>query len=322
MSPPIAVIGGTGLAGRATVEALLARGRSVRVIARHPAARPGVELVAADASDPASLARALEGAEAAVLCARPDYWRWPTELVPMVEAAAEAGRRAGARLVYCDNLYGYGVPEGPLTEASPLRPHGPKGRARVAAAQALLRAHEAGTVQVAIGRAADFYGPGAEYPNLKLLFGAALQGAPVRLLAPGDLPHSVSFLGDVGAGLATLALAPRACGQVWHLPVAPPTTERAFAERVVALAGSSSKVSVVPAWAVDALYAVSGLFSPTMRELPEVQYQHRVPFVVDDGRFVREFGVRAIDQDRALRLTLDFWRGQLGLPASPAGRAA
>lgn len=320
MPQPIAVIGATGLAGQATVEALLARGRAVRAIARRPPpARPGLEPRAADASQVEALAAALEGVEAAVLCARPEYWAWPRELVPMVRAALEACRRAGCRLVYCDNLYAYGVPGGPLTEASPLRPHGPKGRARLEAAR-LLEGQAA--VPVAIARSADFYGPGAAYPNLRMLFGAALEGKPVRLLGAAEVPHSVSYLGDVGAGLAALALAPEARGQVWHLPVAPPCTERALAQRVVALAGTASRVSTLPAWATLLLYRVGGLFNRELGELPEVLYQHTRPFVVDDARFRRAFGFGALDQDQALRATLDFWRGQLRPLAAAAPRPA
>ncbi len=325
MQSPIAVIGGTGFAGSATVNALVARKHAVRLIARTvpTGARPLVEPFAADASNADSLTVALEGVGTAILCARPDYWKWPTELVPMIQAVVTAARRTGTRLVFCDNLYAYGIPDGPLTETSPLRPHGPKGRARKEAAEVLMRHHEAGHLKVAIGRGADFYGEGADYPNLKMLFGAALEGKPVRLMGKADVLHSVSYLGDVGNGLATLATRDEAFGQVWHLPVAKPETEWQLAEKVVAAAGAGSTISSIPPWAVSAMFRVAGLFSPMMRELPEVQYQHERPFVVDDSRFVAAFGERAVDQHLAITRTLDFWRERLGLSApGPAVAAA
>lgn len=323
-SPTIAVIGGTGFAGTATVNALINAGHPVRVIARHAptSSRALVEGFAANAADANSLTPALEGMKTAVLCARPEYWAWPTELVPMFENVLEAARRTGTRLVLCDNLYAYGIPDGPLTEASPLRPHGPKGRARKAAAALMMNAHELGQVPVAIGRAADFFGPGIDYPNLKMLFGAAVQGKTVRVLGEGNTPHSISFIGDVGRGLAALALHDEAFGEVWHLPVAPPMTELEQAQRIVSLAGAGAPVGQVPAWAVHAMFKVLGLFSPMMRELPEVQYQHERPFVVDDSRFVKAFGVRATDLDTACLETLAYWRTKLGLVGQPAARAA
>lgn len=324
MSSLFAVIGGTGFAGAATVNAFAERGHRVRVISRHakPDARPNVEAVAADANDVAALTKALEGVHTAVLCARPDYWRWPTELVPMFQRALDAATRTGSRLVLCDNLYAYGVPDGPLTESSPLRPHGPKGRARKEGAELLMRAHELGQVQVAIGRAADFYGPGIDYPNLKLLFGNAVEGKTVRLLGTGEAMHSVSFIKDVGHGLVTLAENDAAFGSVWHLPVAPPMPEKELVRRIVELSGTGASIASTPTWAVHALFKVMGLFSPMMRELPEVQYQHELPFVVDDSRFVKAFGQRATPMDDAVHETLDFWRERLGVTRPRVASAA
>lgn len=314
MSPLFAVIGGTGFAGAATVNAFVERGHRVRVISRHvkPEARPNVETIAADANDVASLTKALEGVHTAVLCARPEYWRWPTELVPMFQRAIDAASSAGTRLVLCDNLYAYGIPDGPLTETSPLRPHGPKGRARKEGAELMMRAHELGEVKVAIGRAADFFGPGVDSTPTKMLFGNAVQGKSVRLFGTGDTLHSVSFIEDVGRGLVTLAEHDEAFGQVWHLPVAPPMTEQAWVRRIVELAGTGVSVSTTAPWAVHAIYRVMGLFSPLLRELPEMQYQHELPFVVDDSKFVNAFGQRATPMDEAVRVTLEFWRERVG----------
>ncbi|MER2566712.1 MAG: NAD-dependent epimerase/dehydratase family protein [Myxococcaceae bacterium] len=314
MSPLFAVIGGTGFAGAATVNAFVERGHRVRVISRHvkPEARPNVETIAADANDVASLTKALEGVHTAVLCARPEYWRWPTELVPMFQRALDAAMQTGTRLVLCDNLYAYGIPDGPLTETSPLRPHGPKGRARKEGAELMMRAHELGEVKVAIGRAADFFGPGVDSTPTKMLFGNAVQGKSVRLFGTGDTLHSVSFIEDVGRGLVTLAEHDEAFGQVWHLPVAPPMTEQAWVRRIVELAGTGVSVSTTAPWAVHAIYRVMGLFSPLLRELPEMQYQHELPFVVDDSKFVNAFGQRATPMDEAVRVTLEFWRERVG----------
>lgn len=67
----IAVYGATGNQGGAVVDALLARGASVRALVRNPdsekaqfLARRGVELVRADADDPETLAPALDGVQA------------------------------------------------------------------------------------------------------------------------------------------------------------------------------------------------------------------------------------------------------------------
>jgi uncharacterized protein YbjT (DUF2867 family) len=70
-SSRIAIIGGTGKAGRRIVEAALGRGLSVRSLARHPAdfpaGRPGPEALIGDARDAAALRALLEGCGSVVV---------------------------------------------------------------------------------------------------------------------------------------------------------------------------------------------------------------------------------------------------------------
>lgn len=66
----IAVIGAAGVAGRAFTEAALARGWEVRALARGEGRIPPADrltVVAGDATDPAAMARALDGCDAAIL---------------------------------------------------------------------------------------------------------------------------------------------------------------------------------------------------------------------------------------------------------------
>ncbi|MFI5841754.1 NAD(P)H-binding protein [Catenuloplanes sp. NPDC051500] len=89
----ILVTGATGTIGRHVVELLLARGVPVRAMTRAPervAAADGLEVVAADFDDPASLRRAADGADAVLLITAPAT---PTERhdLAMIDAAREGG---------------------------------------------------------------------------------------------------------------------------------------------------------------------------------------------------------------------------------------
>ncbi len=68
----IAVIGASGNAGRRIVAEVLRRGHEVIAIARNPpaSAEAGITWIAADVTDPAAIATALDGAAAAVLSVR------------------------------------------------------------------------------------------------------------------------------------------------------------------------------------------------------------------------------------------------------------
>ncbi|MGY1717614.1 SDR family oxidoreductase [Blastococcus sp. SYSU DS0552] len=68
--PTVLTTGATGRVGRHVVSGLLERGATVRALVRHPATAdlpPGVELVAGDLTEPASVAAAAAGADAAFL---------------------------------------------------------------------------------------------------------------------------------------------------------------------------------------------------------------------------------------------------------------
>ncbi len=69
MSRIIAITGATGFAGRQAAAALLARGHRLKALVRQPDSAgldPAVELIRGDVSDPAALARLVEGADTAV----------------------------------------------------------------------------------------------------------------------------------------------------------------------------------------------------------------------------------------------------------------
>jgi nucleoside-diphosphate-sugar epimerase len=86
-------------------------------------------------------------------------------------------------------------------------------------ARDLMAAHDAGRVQVAIGRASDYFGPrGGAQSNLRDgVFPAALSRSTASVLGNPDQPHTYSYIPDIGEGLAVLGEHPDAPGQVWHL---------------------------------------------------------------------------------------------------------
>jgi nucleoside-diphosphate-sugar epimerase len=89
-------------------------------------------------------------------------------------------------------------------------------------ARELLAAHQAGRVQVVIGRDSDYFGPrGGAQSNLgDRVFPTALTAT---LLGDPDQPHTYTYIPDIGEGLAVLGEHPDAPGQVWHLPNDPNT---------------------------------------------------------------------------------------------------
>jgi nucleoside-diphosphate-sugar epimerase len=299
------VIIGSGAVGTATSHALVGGGHEVTVVTRSGSGpeRPGITRVAADASDPFALAAAVGEADALYNCANPPYHRWPQLWPPMAASMLEVAARTGAVLVIMGNLYGYGPVDHPMTEDDPLASTGTKGRVRAAMWEEALAAHRDGRVRVTAARASDFFGPGVvDTSHFGRNVDRLLAGKKVRVMGDPDVPHSWTYVPDVGRTLAVLGTDERAWGRAWHVPTGPALTQRQLAARFCEVAGAPvASVAAFPA----ATLSVAGLFSPQMREMKETRYQFDRPFVLDSSACTATFGIEPTPLDEALAAVAD-----------------
>ena len=169
----------------------------------------------------------------------------------------------------------------------------------------LLAAHAAGRVEVAIGRASDYFGPGAAHSALgETVFAAALAGRTARVMGDPDQLHSYSYPPDVAAGLITLATASGTTGEIWHLPVGETRTTRQIIGSVYEMAHARPKVLAAGATTLRLV----GLIKPAMREYLHTLYQFTHRWVVDDSKFRAAFGDHSTPLDTALAATLRSYR--------------
>lgn len=308
------VIFGTGPLGTWTARALLTMGKRVRVVnrsGRAPQLPASVELRPGDAYDQPFAREVTRGASVVYQCAQPGYSAWVERFPPLQQSILAAAAANGARLVVGDNLYMYGDPGGrPITEDLPYRAHTRKGRVRAQMAEAVLAAHRAGTVQAALGRASDFFGP--EDPiYARLWFLPALRGRRVQMLGRLDVPHSFSYVPDFGRALAILGTRPEGLGQAWHIPSPPPVTQA----ELLALIGAAVGRPVQPLVASPLLLRGLGLFNPVIGELVEMLYEWRQPFVLDSSRFERTFGMAPTPLPQMVAETVAWARASQAQPA-------
>lgn len=306
------VIGAGGGTGSAVVRELARRGLRVRAVTRSGTGEvpERVERVSADVGTSEGARRACEGAAVVYHCAQPPYTKWAELFRPMTDAIVAGAAEAGAKLVFADNLYVYGPPDGPMTEDTPQRAQGKKGRIRIEMAAALLRAHADGRLRVTIGRASDYYGPrGTNTAVGEHILKPLLSGKRVRWLGSLDQPHTLNYLEDMARALATLGEREEADGQVWHLPAAEPLTGRQFLELLFEAAGRAPKIGV----ASRPVIRIGGLFNPLLRELNETLYQFERPFVSDASKFQAVFGpFEPTPHCEAVGHTVDWFRRRYG----------
>lgn len=150
------VVFGTRAIGLATVEALRRRGHTVRVINRsgRAAVPDDVEVIGGDARDADFTIAAADGARVIYQTLNPPYPQWVAQFPSLQAGVLAAAESTGARLVSMENVYMYGRSGGhPFTEDHAYDAHTKKGRLRGRMARELLAAHQAGRVQIVIGRA-------------------------------------------------------------------------------------------------------------------------------------------------------------------------
>jgi nucleoside-diphosphate-sugar epimerase len=315
MSTAAHVVIGSGAIGSGVVHTLIDTGERVRVVTRSGSGpeHPLVERVAMDAADADGISRLAEGARAIYNCANPPYHRWATDWPPIGDALLTAAERSGAVLTTMSNLYGYGPVDGPMTEDTPLAATFTKGRVRADMWRTALAAHQAGRARVTEVRGSDYIGPRAQTQFAERVVPKLLAGKAAQVLGDPDAAHTWTYTLDAARLLVTVATDERAWGRPWHVPSHIACGSRQVVADMCRLAGVPEvPVKPIPHW----LIKVGGLFSPLLRELPEVQYQHDRPFVMDSSAAQRTFGLSPTPWDEILLDTMSPFRAAAGRTAA------
>jgi nucleoside-diphosphate-sugar epimerase len=141
------VVYGTGPVGMSVMDALVQRGRQVRMVNRsgYASVPDDVEVVGGDAADPTFTREASKRASVVYFALNPPYDKWP-EFFPGLQAGViEGAAAAGAKLIAMENLYMYGPTDGrPLTEDLPYASNTRKGTVRAGMSKELMEAHTSG----------------------------------------------------------------------------------------------------------------------------------------------------------------------------------
>ena len=303
------VVLGTGPLGLAVIRTLRDRGEQVRAVNRSgvPSLPDDVLITRADLSETDQAKAACRDGAVVYFCVQPPYTDWPALFPPLIENTIDAAAAENARLVVGDNCYMYGPTEKPLTENLPYGATGRKGRTRAKMARKALQAHEAGRLEVTIGRASDFYGPHVTVSAVgERVFANALRGKPIPVLGDVDMRHTYTYIDDFADALVTVGDHDEAMGEAWHVPAADTITTREFIELVCETAGTETRIRSLPSW----MFRVVSTFSGELKELRETMYMFEEPFVVDHSKFADAFGADPTPHDQAIEQTLDWYRSR------------
>jgi nucleoside-diphosphate-sugar epimerase len=310
------VIFGTGALGMAIAHQLVADGKQVRMVNRSDRAKlpHGVESIVGDAANPNFTQDVCKGAQVVYHCANPRYQfkTWLKEFPPLQQGILAGAISSGAKLIYGDNLYGYGSVKIPMREDLPYAATTNKGKMRAELAETLMLADRTGKVRVAIARAADFYGEGV----LNSVFGdrvfiPAIQGKTAEAVGNLDMPHTYTYIGDFARAMIILGEREEGLGQVWHVPNAPTISTREILNLLFAQLELPPKMSGMG----KTMMQMGGLFIPEAAESVEMMYQFDRPFIVDSSKFIKAFGDISTPHRVAISKTIAWYQEYLRLQA-------
>jgi len=302
------ILGAGGAIGVELAKALPQYTNHIRLVSRNPQKVNATdELISADLLKPEEVDRAVEGSDIVYVTIGFPYntrfWQenWP----PFMESVIKACIRHKAKMVFFDNIYMYDPSAmSNIHEESPINPPSKKGKVRKEVAGKVMAALKSGQLEALIARSADFYGPSIKGASVltETVFKPLSAGKKANWMGSPKFKHSYTFTPDAGKATALLGNTPDAYGEVWHLPTADnPPTGNEWVEKIAKALNKKTGIMPAPRWLVQ----IMGLFSPIMREMPEMMYQNDRDYVFNSSKFQKRFGMKPTSYEEGVRMIVE-----------------
>ncbi|WP_316803949.1 NAD-dependent epimerase/dehydratase family protein [Pedobacter nototheniae] len=306
------ILGAGGPTANALTRELTAHNETVRLVSRKPVAttNPNVSWVKADLLNEEELFAASEGSTVIYLCAGLVYdvkiWQeqWPI----IIQNVINLCKRTGARLIFFDNVYMYGLVNGAMTENTPYNPCSLKGEVRAKVAKQLMAESNAGHINVTIARAADFYGADSmnSFFDTMVLDKFARNTSAQWIGNPNTL-HSFTYVEDAGKAMFLLGQAPESGNQIWHLPTAAPLKGKALLEMTAQIYETKPSYSTIN----KLMLRLVGLFKKVVAGTVEMYYQYDHDYHFDSTKFEKAFNFKPTSyHDGILKLSKTMYKKQ------------
>jgi nucleoside-diphosphate-sugar epimerase len=301
------ILGAGGSIGNALTYELLKTKDDIRLVSRSKYSIQGTEAVKADITSYQETLKSVENSDIVYLCAGLEYNTkvWSDLWTPIMQNTIDACKMTGAKLIFFDNVYMYGLVNGKMTETSPYNPSSKKGEIRAKIATLLENEIKQKNITAIIARAADLYGPYATKTSMPfiLVFDKLMNGKTVQWMVDVNKPHSFSYTIDCAKGLVLLSNRNECFNQIWHLPTYNPAIDgKTFIELAASEFGISPKYTVLKKWMVKTF----GLFDKTVSELYEMLYQYEYHYYFDSTKFNDFYNYEPISYREGIHETLEF----------------
>jgi len=284
------ILGAGGPTANALARELSLNKEMIRLVSRRPVkiSSENTTWKKADLLQYNEILDATKGSSVIYLCAGLIYDKevWKQQWPVIIQNVINAAKQAGARLIFFDNVYMYGLVNGPMTEHTPYNPCSVKGEVRAKIATQLMDEVKAGNIQASIARAADFYGTDSmnSFLDMMVLDKYAKKQSAQWIGKPEKL-HNFTYIPDTGKALFLLGQHPESDNQIWHMPTAPAITGKAMIELAAAI------YDVKPAYTSINKFMLQlvGLFKKVVAGTVEMYYQYDHDYNFDSSKFEQAF---------------------------------
>ncbi|SDL93385.1 Nucleoside-diphosphate-sugar epimerase [Pedobacter sp. ok626] len=296
------ILGAGGPSANALTRELLKNNEEVRLVSRRPVKTTGPQMTwrKADLLNYSEVLEAVKGSTVIYMCAGLVYdkeiWKrqWPIIMQNLINVAKETQ----ARLLFFDNVYMYGLVNGPMLESTPYHPVSVKGEVRAKIATQLMDEVKSGNIQATIARAADFYGTDSMNSFLdSMVLDKFAKHQTAQWIGDPKKLHNFTYVPDTGKAMYLLGQDESSGNQIWHLPTAAPITGLemiALAAEIFGTKGNFTKVNKL-------MLQMVGLFKKVVAGTVEMYYQYDHDYNLDSSKFEKAFNFKPSSYEEGIR---------------------
>jgi nucleoside-diphosphate-sugar epimerase len=283
------ILGAGGPVSNSLTRELENNSQIVKLVSRKPIQTKGKTTWAkADLTNYAETLQAAQGSTVIYLCAGLVYDKkiWQEQWPKIMQNVINVAKQTGARLIFFDNVYMYGLVNGAMTETTPYNPCSVKGEIRANIATTLMDEAKAGNLNASIARGADFYGAKTlnSFFDMMVLDKLAKK-QKIQWIGKPACKHSFTYIPNAGKGMYLLGQNPESDNQIWHMPTAPALTGNQFIELAARTFNAELKYSTINKLMMQA----AGLFNKAIQGSVEMYYQYDHDYIFDSAKFEKAF---------------------------------
>ncbi|MDN5285137.1 MAG: NAD-dependent epimerase/dehydratase family protein [Mucilaginibacter sp.] len=296
------ILGAGGPVANALTLELINNNETVRLVSRKPIqiTSPNVTWQKADLLNYDEVLQASIGSTVIYLCAGlvydADIWQqqWPVIMQNVINVT----KATGARLIFFDNVYMYGLVKSSMTEDTPYHPSSKKGEVRVGIANTLMAEVKAGNIRATIARAPDFYGTDStnSFVDMMVLSKYA-KNESAQWMGDPNTKHNYIYIPDAAKAVFMLGQNPEGDNQIWHLPTAPAITGK----QLLDIAASIYKVKPRYIRLYKFMLRLIGLFNKLIMGMVEMYYQTDHDYIFDSSKFEKAFNFKPTSYEDGIK---------------------